>query len=74
MLPQLFSELKKKKGDPQLISQLFILLAFGIGLFGLALEGLVLHSFVDRMIVYPFMLLFGLGYGQYETPEKQKST
>lgn len=24
----------------------------------------MLHSFVDRMIVYPFMLLFGLWYGQ----------
>lgn len=73
VLPQLFRELKKKKADPQLISQLFVLLAFGIGLFGLALEGLVLHSFVDRMIIYPLMLLFGLAYGKYEDLNKQKS-
>lgn len=28
VLPHLFRELKKKKADPQLISQLFVLLAF----------------------------------------------
>lgn len=64
-LKPLFLELKKaKKADQKKISQLFILVAFGVGMLGLALEGLVLHSFVDRMIVYPMMLLFGLVYGR----------
>ncbi|MEI6673131.1 MAG: hypothetical protein WCL02_07615 [bacterium] len=26
---------------------------------------MVLHSFVDRMIVYPFMALFAIAYGLY---------
>lgn len=53
----------KKYRDQKLITRLLITLGFGIGLAGLALEGLVLHSFVDRMIVYPFMMLFGLWRG-----------
>lgn len=58
-------ELKKgKKADRKQLTQLLIGIAFGLGLRGLALEGLMLHSFVDRMIVYPFMLLWGLRYGQ----------
>lgn len=55
---------KGKKADKAYKQQLYLLLAFGIGMIGLALEGMVLHSFVDRMIVYPFMLLFGLHYGE----------
>lgn len=58
-------EIKKgKKADRKQLTQLLIGIAFGLGLRGLALEGLMLHSFVDRMIVYPFMLLWGLRYGQ----------
>lgn len=57
-------EVKKgKKADPKTLTFLLTNLAFGLGLWGLAVEGLVLHSFVDRMIVYPFMLLFGLWWG-----------
>jgi hypothetical protein len=26
---------------------------------------MVLHSFVDRMIVYPFMAIFGIAYAVY---------
>ena len=55
--------IKGKKADHNIIKPLALLCAFGLGMFGLALEGLVLHSFVDRMIVYPFMLLYGLSYG-----------
>jgi len=43
----------------------YIILAFSLGLLGLSIEGLVLHSFVDRMIVYPFMALFGIAYAVY---------
>lgn len=42
-----------------------ILFAFGVGILGLSIEWLVLHSFVDRMIVYPFMALFAIAYGLY---------
>lgn len=37
-----------------------ILLALSIGMIGLWICGMVLHSFSDRMVVYPFMLLFWL--------------
>jgi len=42
-----------------------IVFAFGVGILGLSIEGLVLQSFVDRMIVYPFMALFAIAYGLY---------
>lgn len=48
-----------------------IVFAFGVGILWLSIEGLVLHSFVDRMIVYPFMALFAIAYGLYV---KEKNT
>lgn len=42
-----------------------LVFAFSLGVLGLSIEGLVLHSFVDRMIVYPFMALFGITYALY---------
>lgn len=47
-----------------------IVFAFGLGILGLSIEGLVLHSFVDRMIVYPFMALFAIAYGLYLKEKK----
>ncbi len=44
----------------------YILFGLSLGLFWLWICWLVLHSFVDRMIVYPFMAMFGLVYGQYK--------
>lgn len=43
------------------------ILVFGLSLWllWLSVEWLVLHSFVDRMIVYPFMAIFGLTYALY---------
>jgi hypothetical protein len=43
------------------------ILVFGLSLWllWLSIEWLVLHSFVDRMIVYPFMAIFGLTYALY---------
>jgi len=38
--------------------QEWVLLAVSIGMIGLAISWMVLHSFSDRMVVYPFMLLF----------------
>lgn len=42
-----------------------LVFAFSLWLLGLSIEWLVLHSFVDRMIVYPFMALFGIVYALY---------
>jgi len=35
-------------------------MAFSLGMITLTISGMVLHSFADRMVVYPFMLLFGI--------------
>jgi len=42
-----------------------IIFAFSLGMIGLSIEWLVLHSFVDRMIVYPFVALFWMYYASY---------
>ena len=47
-----------------------IMIAFSIGLFWLSIEWMVLHSFVDRMIVYPFVVLLGLYYAVYYKEKK----
>lgn len=41
----------------------WVFFALCLWLFGLALEGMVLHSFADRMIIYPLMALLGLVLG-----------
>jgi len=57
------SNLVKENKDIKKLS--LIMIAFSLGLFGLSIEWMVLHSFVDRMIVYPFMTLFGICYAIY---------
>ncbi len=47
-----------------------IVFVFGLGILWLSIEGMVLHPFVDRMIVYPFVALFAIAYGLYR---KEKS-
>lgn len=42
-----------------------VIFGLSLGLLWLSIEWLVLHSFVDRMIVYPFMAIFGLTYALY---------
>ena len=42
-----------------------MMIALSLWLFWLSIEWMVLHSFVDRMIVYPFVVLFGLYYAMY---------
>ena len=62
---ELLEEQKKgKKTNQKKLSQLYLIFWFGLWLLWLGIEGLVLHSFVDRMIVYPFMLLYGLVRGR----------
>ena len=48
----------------------FLLFSCSIGIAGLSVCGLVLHSFIDRMIVYPFMAIFGIIYGLYKNTEE----
>ena len=61
--------MKEKKTDSKLTKKrkLYstIVFAFGVGILGLSIEWFVLQSFVDRMIVYPFMALFAIAYGLY---------
>ncbi len=45
----------------------YLLFSLSLGIVWLGICWLVLHSFVDRMIVYPFMAMFGLIYWQYQT-------
>ncbi len=42
-----------------------VLFACAFWLLGLAGEGMVLHSFIDRMIVYPFMAIFAIAYASF---------
>lgn len=51
-----------------------LLAALSLGLLWLSIEGLVLHSFVDRMIVYPFMAIFGIIYAWYLYEKKHISS
>lgn len=51
-----------------------LLAALSLGLFWLSIEGLVLHSFVDRMIVYPFMAIFGIIYAWYLYEKKHSNS
>lgn len=41
------------------------LMALGIGMIWLSISWMVLHSFVDRMIVYPLMAMYGLVLWSY---------
>ena len=63
---------EKKNFSKNIRVHSWIIIWFALWLFGLAIEWLVLHSFVDRMIVYPFMAMFGLAYALYykETHER----
>ncbi len=58
----LYSHRNNLKNEPQ---RLIYFSIFGclIGLIGLCWEGLLLHSFSDRMVVYPFFLLYGICIG-----------
>jgi len=44
----------------------YVLFSLSLGIFWLWICWLVLHSFVDRMIVYPFMAMFGIVYWQHK--------
>jgi hypothetical protein len=57
---------RKTEKSPHQLFLYYSLIGFGIGLIGLCGEGMVLHSLGDRMVVYPFFLLYGLVVGCWE--------
>jgi len=62
---QAFRQIRQKKATKYQRWLSLMLFTFSLGLFWLSIEWLVLHSFVDRMIVYPFMALFAIGHVMY---------
>ena len=54
-----------EKSSKELKNLSLIIFAFSLGMIGLSIEWLVLHSFVDRMIVYPFTALFWIYLATY---------
>ncbi len=64
-----FKALKKdyldEKTSKEMKNLSLIIFAFSLWMVGLSIEWLVLHSFVDRMIVYPYTALFGIYLATY---------
>ena len=54
-----------EKSSKEMKQLSLIIFAFSLWMVWLSIEWLVLHSFVDRMIVYPFVALFGMYYASY---------
>jgi O-antigen ligase len=50
----------------------YLLFSLSVWILGLSICWIVLHSFVDRMIVYPFMAMFGIIYGKYKSTKIKK--
>ncbi len=63
---------RKKNKSPYQDLLYYSLLWFGIWFIWLCAEGLVLHSLVDRMVIYPFFLLYGITIWLWEN-EKDKT-
>lgn len=61
---QAYNELKKNTVSKKNRRQYWYIIWFSLGILWLSIEWLFLHSFVDRMIVYPFMLVFGIALAQ----------
>ncbi len=56
---------KKHTRGKKITPSLWRLVGMSIGMIGLSVSWMVLHSFTDRMIVYPMMLLFGIVWMSY---------
>ncbi len=54
------SSSKHKKAKKITLLTAWTIIAFAVGMIWLSISGLVLHSFIDRMIVYPMMALYWL--------------
>lgn len=59
-----YKALKKNTISKEHQKQYRYIIGLSLGILGLTVEWLFLHSFVDRMIVYPFMLIFGIALAQ----------
>ena len=65
--------LRKERKHKHFSAVAWDVIAMSIGILWLSISWLVLHSFTDRMIVYPFMLIFGIIYYIYKhTPHTEK--
>lgn len=60
-----YRRLEEEKLTKEQRYQSWVIIALSLWLLGLSIEWFFLHSFVDRMIVYPSMLLFGICFGVY---------
>lgn len=60
-----FDTMEEKKLTKENRKRARSVFALSLWLFGLSIEGMFLHSFIDRMIVYPFMLVMGLTFAIY---------
>jgi len=60
-----YKALKKNTVSKEQEKQYRYIIGLSLGIAGLTIEWLFLHSFVDRMIIYPFMLTFGIILGQW---------
>ena len=58
-------DFSNEKSSKELKHLSLVIFAFSLWMIGLSIEWLVLHSFVDRMIVYPFTALFGIYLATY---------
>lgn len=65
-------DLKRRKFSKEIRQNAWIVIWLSIWLLWLTIEWFVLHSFVDRMIVYPFMAMFGLAYALYRKQSRLK--
>jgi hypothetical protein len=61
-----YNILIKQRKNKHFLPATWNMIAMSIWILGLSISWLVLHSFTDRMIVYPFMLVFGIIYYIYK--------
>ncbi len=69
-----YSTLAKNRNNRNLPQHAWHLIAASIGILWLSISGMVLHSFTDRMIVYPFMLVFWIIYYIYKHTHTKKES
>lgn len=61
-----YNILRKQRKNKHFSAAAWNVIAMSIWILWLSISWLVLHSFTDRMIVYPFMLVFGIVYYIYK--------
>jgi hypothetical protein len=69
-----YAALAKNRNNRHIPQHIWDLIAASIGILWLSISGMVLHSFTDRMIVYPFMALFWIIYYIYRHTHTKKES